>query len=119
MLRAVLAVIVFSAAIACTDARTFNGEQWALLDSYRLPGAPPPRPSNSIADDPRAAPLGRGVFFDARFSGPPGPPNDAVSNGSLGLAGTAGKISCASCHEPLLGGTDHRSRPAATSFAAG
>jgi len=112
-------VIVFSAAIACTDARTFNGEQWALLDSYRLPSAPPPDPSNSIADDPRAALLGRRLFFDTRFSGPLGPPNDAVSNGSLGITGTAGKISCASCHEPPLGGTDHRSRPAATSFAAG
>jgi cytochrome c peroxidase len=112
-------MIVFSTALACTDSKTFDSEQRALLEEYRLPDAPPLDPSNAVADDPRAAILGKKLFFDPRFSGPLGPENDAVSNGSLGVAGAAGKIACASCHQPDLGGTDHRSRPTATSLAAG
>src|SRR5919107_1319265 len=38
-------------------------------------------PSNRYADDPRAAALGRALFFDARLSG-------------------NGKVSCATCHVP-------------------
>jgi cytochrome c peroxidase len=119
MPRVILVIIFSSTAIGCVDTRAFDSEQRALLEDYRLPSAPPPDRSNSFADHPRAAILGKRLFFDTRFSGPLGPPNDAVSNGSLGTAGAAGKIACASCHQPALGGTDHRSRPMATSFAAG
>jgi cytochrome c peroxidase len=45
--------------------------------------------------------------------------NDGVSNGSLGVAGSTGRVACYSCHQPELGGTDHRSRPIATSLGAG
>lgn len=41
----------------------------------------PPDPSNRVADDPRAALLGKALFFDARFS----------ANGA---------VSCSSCHMP-------------------
>ena len=41
----------------------------------------PPDPSNAVADDPRAAQLGRRFFFDTRFS-------------------ANGEVSCATCHEP-------------------
>jgi cytochrome c peroxidase len=41
----------------------------------------PPNPSNSVADDPRAAALGKALFFDTRFS----------SNG---------EVACATCHKP-------------------
>jgi cytochrome c peroxidase len=119
MPSAISVVVLLSAASGCYDARAFDGEQRALLEEYRLPGAPPADLSNASADDPRAAILGKKLFFDTRFSGPLGPPNDAVSNGSLGATGVAGRIACASCHQPDLGGSDHRSRPAATSFAAG
>jgi cytochrome c peroxidase len=119
MFNATVAVIASCAVLACTDARVFDGEQWALVESYRLPGAPPVDPSSSAADDPRAAILGKKLFFDTRFSGPLGPLNDAVSNGSLGLAGTASKVACTSCHQLEFGGSDHRSRPPATSFTAG
>ncbi|MEM7028449.1 MAG: cytochrome c peroxidase [Chloroflexota bacterium] len=48
---------------------------------------PPGDPSNRVADDPRAAALGRQLFFDARFS-------------------ADGTISCATCHQPTLAFTD-------------
>lgn len=41
----------------------------------------PPDPSNRVADDPRAAELGRRLFFDKRFSG-------------------NGQVACATCHIP-------------------
>jgi cytochrome c peroxidase len=62
--------------------------------------------------------LGKQLFFDTRFSGSLSPPNDGVSNGSLGVPGTTGRVACDSCHQPELGGTDHRSRPLATSLGA-
>jgi cytochrome c peroxidase len=49
--------------------------------ALRTLGPLPPDPSNRVANDPRAARLGRAFFFDARFS----------SNG---------KVACATCHLP-------------------
>jgi cytochrome c peroxidase len=43
--------------------------------------APPPDPTNRVADDPRAAELGRQLFFDTRLS-------------------ANGKVACATCHKP-------------------
>ena len=103
----------------CVDETTFTPEERATLEAYRLPEAAPADPSNAVADDVRAAQLGKQFFFDTRFSGALGPLNDGASNGSLGAAGTPGMVACASCHAPELGGSDHRSRPSATSFAAG
>ena len=57
-------------------------------------GAPPPDPTNRVADDERAARLGQRLFFDARLS----------SNG---------EISCATCHEPALELSDGRRWPRA------
>jgi len=102
----------------CTDDRAFNDEQRAVLEGFRLPQAPPPDPSNAFSDDARAAVLGKKWFFDTRLSGPLGADNAGVSNGSLGTPGQSGRIACASCHAPKSGGTDHRSRPAATSLGA-
>ena len=102
----------------CVDNRAFNDEQRAVLERFRLPAAPSADPSNAFADDARAAVLGKKWFFDTRLSGPLGTDNDGVSNGSLGMPGQTGRIACASCHAPKLGGTDHRSRPAATSLGA-
>lgn len=50
-------------------------------------GPPPPDPTNRVADDRRAANLGRRLFSDARLS-------------------ANGKVSCASCHDPSSGFTD-------------
>ena len=71
-------------------------------------GDPPKDPGNRWADDPRAAELGRRLFFDARLS----------SNG---------QVSCATCHDPGkqfqdgtplgrgVGTTDRRTMPIAGS----
>ena len=55
----------------------------ATLRSLSLAALPPvpPDPSNAVADDPRAAAMGRQVFYDPRFSG-------------------NGQVSCATCHLP-------------------
>lgn len=52
-------------------------------------GPPPDDPSNAYDTDPRAATLGRRVFFDTRFS----------ANGKLG---------CVSCHQPAASFQDHK-----------
>ena len=43
--------------------------------------APPPDPTNRVADDPRAARLGERLFFDTRLS-------------------SDGKVACGTCHQP-------------------
>jgi cytochrome c peroxidase len=102
----------------CTDETVFTSEERDTLAEYRLPVRPPADPSNQYADDTRAAVLGKRLFFDPRFSGSLGPLNDGVSNGSLGASGATGLVACYSCHQPDHGGTDHRSRPLATSLGA-
>jgi cytochrome c peroxidase len=119
MIRAVTWVtIVWGAALGCTDATGFDGEQRELLEEYRLPSAPPANPSNAVADNAHAAILGKKLFFDPRFSGPLGPQNTGT-NGALGVAGAIEKVACSSCHDLGGGGADGRSRPRATSLGAG
>jgi cytochrome c peroxidase len=64
-------------------------EEIATLRSLWIGSLPPlpPDPSNSVADDPRAASLGQKIYFDTRFS-------------------VNGEISCATCHQPDLLFTD-------------
>ena len=64
-------------------APTWSEEDLSLVRSLSLDALPPvpADPSNRVADDPRAAALGRSIFFDTRFS----------SNG---------KVACATCHLP-------------------
>jgi cytochrome c peroxidase len=114
-----LCVIGAMAGSGCTDSRAFTDEQRAVLAQFRLPAGPPPDPSNAFSDDVRAAVLGKKWFFDPRLSGPLAPGNDGVTNGSLGVAGAIGRVACASCHDPVKGGSDHRSRPPQTSLGAG
>lgn len=57
-----------------------------VLQHSPLP-APPPDPTNRVADDPRAACLGQMLFFEPRLS-------------------ANGRFSCASCHVPHHGFTD-------------
>lgn len=52
-------------------------------------GAPPPDPTNRVADDPRAARLGQWLFFDAALS-------------------RDGSTSCATCHDPAQAFSDGR-----------
>lgn len=67
----------------------WNEGQIAVLRTLWLGSLPdlPPEPSNAVADDPRAARLGREFFFDARMSG-------------------NGAVSCATCHQPARRFTD-------------
>lgn len=113
-----VSLVIAGALGACTtDESTFTSEEMDLLKAYQLP-AVPPNPSNRVADDSSAAVLGKKFFFDTRFSGALGPANDGATNGSLGMAGTVGKVSCYSCHQLEVGGADRRSRPLATSLGA-
>ena len=54
-------------------------------------GAPPPDPSNAVADDREAANLGHALFFDTRLS-------------------VNGQVSCGSCHQPEHDFTDGLAR---------
>ena len=62
-------------------------EHTMQLRSLSLSSLPPlpPDPSNRVADDPRAAELGKAIFFDTRFS-------------------ANGKVACATCHLPARAG---------------
>lgn len=94
----------------------------AALSPQPLP-APPPDPTNKLADDPAAATLGQRLFFDPSFSGQlldtdnQGPPQ------ALGYAtatsGDTGKVACAGCHIPGSGFSDTRSFQRQISLGAG
>ncbi|MEY9535916.1 cytochrome-c peroxidase [Sinorhizobium fredii] len=81
-LLAVGAVAV-AAGVPDKDGSGWSQEDLALVRSLSLKALPPlpADPSNRVADDPRAAEVGRALFFDARFS-------------------STGDIACATCHLP-------------------
>ena len=86
--------VALAAALALAAAA--SAEEWSerdlrLLASLRLDRTPPPSPSNRVADDPRAAALGKRIFFDLGF-------------------GAAGKTACATCHQPARHWSDGRAR---------
>ncbi|MGE8367734.1 cytochrome-c peroxidase [Cupriavidus sp.] len=68
---------------AMDGAASWSQEERAVLSSTRLDKlpAPPPDPSNAVADKPEAVALGKRLFADARLS-------------------RNGAVSCASCHAP-------------------
>ncbi|MEO7731599.1 MAG: cytochrome c peroxidase [Kofleriaceae bacterium] len=119
MLATTAVMLGASGSPGCADETAFDDTARALLEAYRLPPAPPPDPSNAFADDARAAVVGKRWFFDRRFSGALGAANADADRGALGAPGDVGKVACVSCHDLSLGGSDHRTRPAATSLAAG
>jgi cytochrome c peroxidase len=69
-------------AASAPDAR-WTEEERAIIRSLALDALPPlpADPSNRVADDPRAADLGRALFFDTRLS-------------------ADGQVACATCHLP-------------------
>ena len=58
-----------------------------------LPSAPPPEPSNAVADAPDAVALGHKLYHEARYS-------------------ENGQVSCATCHNPTTGFQDDRNNTA-------
>ena len=72
----------------------FHRNEWDMIRAVTTPDAPPPDPSDAVADDPRAAALGKALFFDA------------------GLSPTG--VSCASCHDPTKDLSDGRAQSAAS-----
>jgi cytochrome c peroxidase len=64
---------------ALEDGR-FTPYEVDMMKQMLVPGAPPPNPSNTKADDPYAALLGQALFADTRFS-------------------KNGLVSCATCHQ--------------------
>ncbi len=87
----VLAAIamVAAAGVARGAAEPYTPAELRTLQSLWIGSlaAPPDDPSNAYDTDPRAARLGRAIFFDTRFS-------------------ANGKLACASCHQPALGFQD-------------
>src|SRR4051794_7660494 len=87
VLVAASALTLAATGLAATRPATgvWTREEREVLRSLSIAslGALPPDPSNRAADDPRAASLGRALFFDARLSG-------------------NGKVSCGTCHVPAL-----------------
>lgn len=76
----------------------FARNEWELLGAIAPPGAPPPDPTNAVADDPKAAALGARLFADPGLSGD-------------------GATSCQTCHDPGKQLSD--GRPQATAAGLG
>jgi len=86
------AAVALLVTIVSTAASARGGWTSAQLEELRSMSlteleAPPPDPTNRVADDPRAAELGRRLFFDTRLS----------SNG---------RVACGTCHQPQRGFQD-------------
>lgn len=79
---------------------------------------PPPDPSNRVADDPAARKFGQELFFETSLSGRLIDRDNDGSPSTLGVAGEAGRVSCAGCHVPASGFIDTRSPHRQISLAA-
>ena len=66
-------------------------DAWEMVQAMVPRARPPADPTNAFADDPRAASLGRSLFFDARLS-------------------ANGEVACAHCHDPAAGLADRTAR---------
>lgn len=69
----------------------FSDAERAVIATLSPLQAPPPDPTNRVADDLGAVALGETLFFDPGLSGP-------------------GTVSCATCHDPAHGWADGRVR---------
>jgi cytochrome c peroxidase len=74
--------------VLCRDDLELGASGCRMLQGLRQRADLPPARGNRYGDDPRAAALGRAIFFDAGFSTVPG------------------GVSCATCHAPEMAFTD-------------
>jgi cytochrome c peroxidase len=90
-LVAIVAAVVAAGAYLLWPRTEWTQDEVATLRGLWIGSLPalPPDPSNRYADDPRAAELGKRLFFDTRLS----------ANGA---------VACASCHLPAQGFQDGR-----------
>lgn len=86
---ALLILWAMTMSVAAAGRRGWTPAQLEELRSMSLAAlAPlPPDPTNRVADDPRAAELGRRLFFDTRLS-------------------STGRVACSTCHQPERGFQD-------------
>ena len=89
---------VSTAACEAPDDTLSPGDELSAIEEQLIIGAlgilpekPPPSPTNAYADDPRAAALGKKLFFDLR----------------VGIDDNTG---CVTCHNPETGFQDNRDR---------
>lgn len=99
---------------------TFSDDEWAVIRTLSPLPAPPPDPTNRVADDDRAVILGQKFFFDPRFSGPLlDSDNPDVGAGGNGPVGLTGRVACARCHAPTESFIDVITRGNSTSLGTG
>lgn len=66
----------------------FHRNEWDMISAIHVPDAPPPDPTNAVADDPRAIALGKSLFDDTQLS--------------------PAHVACTSCHDPKKNFADDR-----------
>jgi cytochrome c peroxidase len=91
LLRGALLVVALVAAAPSTsgDRALYSRDELAAIMAHCPRDVPPPDPTDRVADNPRAAALGKKLFFDGGLS-------------------VNGAVSCATCHQPGLAFTDGR-----------
>jgi cytochrome c peroxidase len=109
-------VLFLSACVAQEDKEVlFSDTELAIIKTL-VYQEPPDDPTSNYDQNEAAATLGQKFFWDPRFSGE----TLATGNRSTSLVplNTAGKISCATCHNPKFGWADGNTRPNDVSLGA-
>ncbi|MBI2374526.1 MAG: hypothetical protein HYV07_11075 [Deltaproteobacteria bacterium] len=99
----------------------YTREESARIESLANLPDPAPDPANKYGGDAAAADFGQQLYFDTRFSGP-ATQRDTLGRDAVFARAKRGdpvNLSCASCHDPKTGGSDHTSVPGHVSVGAG
>jgi cytochrome c peroxidase len=109
------------------DAAAGSGGSESIVDAATMKllarhaydaASPPPDASNRVGDDPLAQRFGQQLFFETSLSGRLLDRDNDGTASTLGIAGEAGRVSCAGCHVPATGFVDTRSPHRQISLAA-
>jgi|JI10StandDraft_1071094.scaffolds.fasta_scaffold224719_1 cytochrome c peroxidase len=111
-----LALTLSIASCAQEDKETLFSDTEIAIIKTLLYQDPPDDPTSNYDQNEAAATLGQKFFWDPRFSG------ETLATGSRSTVlvpiNTAGKISCATCHNPNFGWADGHTRPNEVSLGA-